>query len=110
MGFPSREKICAALLVHLHERGGEKHAIPAGNVYEPLADRLGLAPADRSVSRKEMYGDRRTEPAWHSAVQYARRDLVKRGLISRDGGVGIWMLTAEGVTAAEQAAKRGGAS
>ena len=103
MEFPSRKKIGVALLALIYESGGEKHAIPAGNAYEPLADRLGLSPADRSVSRKELYGDRRTEPAWHSAVQYARRDLVKRGLVSREGGVGIWMLTPEGVVAARKA-------
>jgi hypothetical protein len=108
MGFPTREKICTALLAYIYQNGGEKHAVIAGKSYEPLADRLGLSPSDRTVSRMELYGDRqRSEPAWHSMVQYARRDLVKRGLIARDAGIGIWMLTPEGISAAEQVERPG---
>ena len=100
MGFPAREKICAALLTYIYECGGEKYAVLAGKAYEPLANRLGLSESDKTVSRKDLYGDRRSEPAWHSAVQYARRDLVKRGLIASDAGTGVWMLTEDGVSAA----------
>ena len=102
MLFPSRERICAALLVHILENGGEDHAVLAGKTYQPLADHFGLSPSEREASRDRVYGDGRPEPAWHSAVQYARRNLVSRGLVSRDGGVGVWMLTAAGVSEAQE--------
>jgi hypothetical protein len=107
MRFPGREKICAALLVHILKYGEERHAVLAAKTYEPLADQLGLSPSERVASRDQVHGDGRPDPAWHSAVQYARRNLVSRGLISRDGGIGVWMLTAAGVSEAQELVRRG---
>lgn len=102
MAFPSLKQVGDALLVFIYENGGEQHAVGAAATYVPLADRVGLSPAERTVSRRELYGDNRSEPAWHSSVQYARRALLKAGLLSTDAKVGVWMLSSEGVSAAER--------
>jgi hypothetical protein len=104
MAFPNRTNICNALLIHLYSN--QSHATRPRDAYDAVANLVGLSPSDRSVSRKELYGDNRPEPAWHSMVQYARRELVKKGLIARQE-VGVWSLTDEGVKAAERLEKAG---
>jgi len=105
MPFPTREQLRVALLAYIYENGGPNHAVLANTTYEPLADHLRVSPSERKASRDEMFKDRRPEPAWHSMVQYARRDLVHQGLLSLDGGRGVWMLSAQGVKAVEAGGK-----
>ena len=101
MPFPTRQQLRTALLAYIYENGGSNRAVLASATYDPLADRCGVSPLERKVTRDEIYKDRRPEPAWHSIVQYARRDLVHQGLLSLDGGRGIWTLSAKGVQTAE---------
>ena len=106
MPFPSRVQLCDALLVYIRKNGGPNYAVIAADAYEPLAAHFQLTSEERNASRNELYKDGRPEPAWHGEVQYARRNLLKRGLLSSDAGRGLWMLTPQGLEAAERVESR----
>jgi hypothetical protein len=105
MAYPTRDQLRTSLLLYIYQNGGGSRAVEAAAVYEPLADDFKLSASERRSPRRDVYKDNRPEPAWHSMVQYTRRDLLHRGMLSSEAPRGVWQLTHAGVRAAELGGK-----
>jgi len=67
------------------------------DIYEPLADVLGVDEHDRRLTCDEYYGQYGAGSAFENIVRLAREDLVKEGFLERHAPRGIWRLTPRGV-------------
>jgi restriction endonuclease Mrr len=69
-----------------------------GDVYQPLAEKMGLTTRQQLVKRRTT-----EESLWHNRVQTAREHLAKLGYMERRQH-GLWSLTSEGRAHAEMLA------
>ncbi len=106
MAFPEYEQIETPLLLYIFEAGAPSYEVQASDTYGPLADRFGLSERERQMTRDEVHGDGREEPAWNNMVQWARRKLNDRGFLAASRH-GYWKLSSRGI---EEARRRLSAS
>ncbi|KZL89165.1 winged helix-turn-helix domain-containing protein [Clostridium magnum] len=66
---------------------------PCAEIYELLANILGLTQSQENL---EMRRDKRNH--WQNRVQYAKRKLVREGLVTTPRN-GQWLITAKGIQA-----------
>lgn len=85
--LPSKSLFADALLAELAARAGSAKPI---EVYEAVADRIGLSPELRELRGKHG------EVVYIKRLQWARLNLALRGLINPDKK-GVWELTKEGL-------------
>lgn len=90
--LPSQSVTETALLLYLWEVG---EAIPR-DVYPVLADMFGLSTQQRTATRSDN-----STPRWNNRVQWARKALKDKGLITDD--LRIWRLSAGGANRANDA-------
>jgi len=86
--FPSYDYIKRALLRHLERSGPSK----PGDVYDALANDLGLSPAQRTALRDDAHGT-----LWQNKVQWARQSLKNNGYMAEK--LGTWELSKAGKAA-----------
>lgn len=102
--FPSYNEVAEALLQLLAANGGQ---LRSSETYAPLAEHFNLSARARTVPRSEYFKDNdRTEPAWHTIVQFGRRTLNTDGFLE-SSTTGVWKLSRQGIDHATRA--RGGA-
>jgi|FLYL01.1.fsa_nt_gi hypothetical protein len=91
------------ILESLYELGGRGHV----SEVLPLVERK-LKAVFRQADRQMLSsgGDVR----WRNTAQWARYDLVRRGLLRRDSQRGVWELTDAGIRAVEGARSQGPAA
>lgn len=75
MAYPPYAEIERALEDELRARGQPTRA---KHLYDPLADHFGLTDRERTQPRH----DGQPGTVWGNRVQWARRTLVKRGIIA----------------------------
>jgi hypothetical protein len=92
--FPEDNKIQEALLRYLGEHGRAKSV----DVYEPLAEILGVSAKLLKLTRSEYYvDDPHSGRAWDNLVQWAVRGLRKQEyLLPASAGRGFWCLSPKG--------------
>ena len=95
--WPKEDAVADALAEFIYDFGGSSHQVRCDRAYAPLADRFGLSELQRSITRHDLSGDGISTPKWHNAVQWGRKQLVKRGLLVRRAARGVWQLTEAGV-------------
>jgi predicted HNH restriction endonuclease len=94
--LPSQKEIEVPLLQELARRGGSARPSSVDssgkNVYESLADHFGLTQEERERLGRYDITKGQNRNIWINDVQYTRRHLVDKGLISNQHR-GIWKLT-----------------
>ncbi|MBJ7901588.1 MAG: hypothetical protein GC158_17100 [Cyanobacteria bacterium RI_101] len=94
--FPSLTDIEIPLLKELAKRGGSvrpsSQDANGKNVYEALADYFGLTQEERERLGRFHTTQRKYRNLWENEVQYVRRNLVDKKLISNKER-GVWTIT-----------------
>ncbi|MBS0504799.1 MAG: ATP-grasp domain-containing protein [Proteobacteria bacterium] len=90
--LPSQDDVEIKLLKLMRERGTPQ---APSDIYDPLASLFSLSSEQRNAV---LPSDGRN--AWENRVQWARNELAKKGLISREQR-GVWELTDDGRLASD---------